>query len=300
MKSTMKYINLQEICKELNIYEFGVASWPLPENAKSILYESNPCPFTAANVEERLLGTSLFTPKSAIVCLFPYYVEHKDPSNLSRYTWAKDYHLVINEYLKKLIEKLQIMNTDAQFSIHCDTSPLADRYMAYLAGLGFYGKNNCFISPKWGSYVVIGTILTTLELEPNTPLTQSCMGCNRCITACLGQCLGHDEFKFDTCKSYLTQKKGELTSEEEHIIAKTPLVFGCDVCQEVCPHNKDIPTTPIPEFQSVEPYIDIDELDSLTNKEFKAKYGHRAFSWRGKKILIRNQEIIESKKMDEL
>ena len=297
MKSTMKYINLQEICKELNIYEFGVASWPLPENAKSILYESNPCPFTAANVEERLLGTSLFTPKSAIVCLFPYYVEHKDPSNLSRYTWATDYHLVINEYLKKLIEKLQIMNTDAQFSIHCDTSPLADRYMAYLAGLGFYGKNNCFISPKWGSYVVIGTILTTLELEPDTPLTQSCMECNRCITACLGQCLGHDEFKFDTCKSYLTQKKGELTSEEEHIIAKTPLVFGCDVCQEVCPHNKDISTTPIPEFQSVEPYIDIDELDSLTNKEFKAKYGHRAFSWRGKKILMRNQEIIESKKL---
>ena len=297
MKSTMKYINLQEICKELNIYEFGVASWPLPENAKSILYESNPCPFTAANVEERLLGTSLFTPKSAIVCLFPYYVEHKDPSNLSRYTWATDYHLVINEYLKKLIEKLQIINTDAQFSIHCDTSPLADRYMAYLAGLGFYGKNNCFISPKWGSYVVIGTILTTLELEPDTPLTQSCMECNRCITACLGQCLGHDEFKFDTCKSYLTQKKGELTSEEEHIIAKTPLVFGCDVCQQVCPHNKDIPTTPIPEFQSVEPYIDIDELDSLTNKEFKAKYGHRAFSWRGKKILMRNQEIIESKKL---
>ena len=293
----MKYINLQEICKELNIYEFGVASLPLPENAKSILYESNPCPFTAANVEERLLGTSLFTPKSAIVCLFPYYVEHKDPSNLSRYTWATDYHLVINEYLKKLIEKLQIINADAQFSIHCDTSPLADRYMAYLAGLGFYGKNNCFISPKWGSYVVIGTILTTLELEPDTPLTQSCMECNRCITACLGQCLGHDEFKFDTCKSYLTQKKGELTSEEEHIIAKTPLVFGCDVCQEVCPHNKDIPTTPIPEFQSVEPYIDIDELDSLTNKEFKAKYGHRAFSWRGKKILMRNQEIIESKKL---
>ena len=152
-------------------------------------------------------------------------------------------------------------------------------------------------SAKWGSYVVIGTILTTLELEPNTPLTQSCMGCNRCITACLGQCLGLDEFKFDTCKSYLTQKKGELTSEEEHIIAKTPLVFGCDVCQEVCPHNKDISTTPIPEFQSVEPYIDRDELDSLTNKEFKAKYGHRAFSWRGKKILIRNQEIIESKKL---
>ena len=291
----MNDINLQEICKELHIYEFGIAPWPLPENAKSILYETNPCPFTAADVEERLLGTTEFTPKSAIVCLFPYYVEHNGPSNLSRYTWGTDYHLVINEYLEKLIEKLQKINTSAQFSIHCDTSPLADRYMAYLAGLGFYGKNNCFISPKWGSYVMIGTILTTLEFEPNTPLRQSCMGCNRCITACLGQCLGHDEFKYDTCKSYLTQKKGDLTNEEETIIRKTPLVFGCDVCQEVCPHNQSIPATPIPEFQHVEPYIDINEIETLTNKEFKAKYGHRAFSWRGKKILIRNQNIIEGK-----
>ena len=291
----MKDINLQEFCKELHIYEFGIAPWPLPENAKTILYESNPCPFTAADVEERLLGTTEFTPKSAIVCLFPYYVERSGPSNLSRYTWATDYHLVINEYLEKLTEKLQKMNTSAQFSIHCDTSPLADRYMAYLAGLGFYGKNNCSISPKWGSYVMIGTILTTLEFEPNTPLGQSCMGCNRCITACLGQCLGHDEFKYDTCKSYLTQKKGDLTNEEETIIRKTPLVFGCDVCQEVCPHNQSIPATPIPEFQRIEPYIDINELETLTNKEFKAKYGNRAFSWRGKKILMRNQNIIEGK-----
>lgn len=291
----MKDINLQEFCKELHIYEFGIAPWPLPENAKTILYETNPCPFTAADVEERLQGATEFTPKSAIVCLFPYYVENNGPSNLSRYTWGTDYHLVINEYLEKLIEKLQKMNTSAQFSIHCDTSPLADRYMAYLAGLGFYGKNNCFISPKWGSYVVIGTILTTLEFEPNTPLEQSCMGCNRCITACLGQCLGHDEFKYDTCKSYLTQKKGDLTNEEKTIIRKTPLVFGCDVCQEVCPHNQSIPATPIPEFQRVEPYIDINELETLTNKEFKAKYGNRAFSWRGKKILMRNQNIIEEK-----
>lgn len=291
----MKDINLQEFCKELHIYEFGIAPWPLPDTAKDILYESNPCPFTAADVEERLRGTTEFTPKSAIVCLFPYYIEHSGPSNLSRYTWGTDYHLVINEYLEKLIEKLQKMNTSAQFSIHCDTSPLADRYMAYLAGLGFYGKNNCFISPKWGSYVMIGTILTTLEFEPNTPLGQSCMGCNRCITACLGQCLGHDEFKYDTCKSYLTQKKGDLTNEEETIIGKTPLVFGCDVCQEVCPHNQSIPATPIPKFQHVEPYIDINEIETLTNKEFKAKYGHRAFSWRGKKILIRNQNIIEGK-----
>lgn len=285
-------IKLQEVCKQLHIPVVGTTSWPLPREAREILRESNPCPFTAADLEERLTGTSEFMPRSAIVCLFPYHVAHEGPTNLSRYTWSTDYHLVVTDYLQRLVNELKTNAPDALFSIHCDTSPLADRYMAYLAGLGFYGKNKCFINPTWGSYIVIGTVLTTLEFEPNTPMSDTCVGCNRCISSCLGQCLSDDEFNYSTCKSYLTQKKGDLTDDEQSIIKKSPLVFGCDVCQEVCPHNKDLPTTPIIEFQSIEPYVDIAELESMTNKEFKAKYGHRAFSWRGKKILIRNQEYI--------
>lgn len=285
-------IKLQEVCKQLHIPVVGTTSWPLPREAREILWESNPCPFTAADLEERLIGTSEFMPRSAIVCLFPYHVPHENPTNLSRYTWATDYHLVVTDYLQRLVDELKTTAPDASFSIHCDTSPLADRYIAYLAGLGFYGKNKCFINPTWGSYIVIGTVLTTLEFESNTPMTDTCMGCNQCITACLGQCLDGNEFNYATCKSYLTQKKGDLTDDEQAIIRKSPLLFGCDVCQEVCPHNKDLPTTPIIEFQSIEPYVDVDELESMTNKEFKAKYGHRAFSWRGKKILIRNQEYI--------
>ena len=285
-------IKLQEVCKQLHIPVVGTTSWPLPIEAREILQESNPCPFTAADIDERLIGTTDFMPHSAIVCLFPYHVPHEGPTNLSRYTWATDYHLVVTDYLQRLVDELKTTAPDASFSIHCDTSPLADRYMAYLAGLGFYGKNKCFINPTWGSYIVIGTVLTTLEFESNTPMTDTCMSCNRCITSCLGQCLNGNEFNYATCKSYLTQKKGDLTDDEQAIIRKSPLLFGCDVCQEVCPHNKDLPTTPIIEFQSVEPYVDITELESMTNKEFKAKYGHRAFSWRGKKILIRNQEYI--------
>lgn len=285
-------IKLQEVCKQLHIPVVGTTSWPLPIEAREILQESNPCPFTAADLEERLIGTSEFMPRSAIVCLFPYHVAHEGPTNLSRYTWATDYHLVVTDYLQHLVDELKTTTPDASFSIHCDTSPLADRYMAYLAGLGFYGKNKCFINPTWGSYIVIGTVLTTLEFEPNTPMADTCMGCNRCITSCLGQCLNGNEFNYATCKSYLTQKKGDLTDDEQAIIRKSPLLFGCDVCQEVCPHNKDLPTTPIIEFQSIEPYVDVTELESMTNKEFKVKHGHRAFSWRGKKILIRNQEYI--------
>ena len=253
-------IKLQEVCKQLHIPVVGTTSWPLPIEAREILQESNPCPFTAADIDERLIGTSDFMPHSAIVCLFPYHVPHEGPTNLSRYTWATDYHLVVADYLQRLVDELKTTAPDASFSIHCDTSPLADRYMAYLAGLGFYGKNKCFINPTWGSYIVIGTVLTTLEFEPNTPMADTCMGCNRCITSCLGQCLNGNEFNYATCKSYLTQKKGDLTDDEQAIIRKSPLLFGCDVCQEVCPHNKDLPTTPIIEFQSVEPYVDIDRI----------------------------------------
>ena len=288
-------IKLQEVCKQLHIPVVGTTSWPLPNEARQILCESNPCPFTAADLDERLMGTPDFMPRSAIVCLFPYHVSYSGATNLARYTWATDYHLVVTDYLQRLVDELSSTNPSELFSIHCDTSPLADRYMAYLAGLGFYGENKCFINPIWGSYIVIGTVLTTLEFEPNTPMTETCLGCNRCISACLGKCLDHNEFKYDTCKSYLTQKKGDLTDDEQSIVGKSPLVFGCDVCQEVCPHNKDLPTTPIVEFQSIEPYVDIEELESISNKEFKAKYGHRAFSWRGKKILIRNNKYINSK-----
>ena len=292
-------IKLQEVCKQLHIPVVGTTSWPLPNEARQILCESNPCPFTAADLDERLMGTPDFMPRSAIVCLFPYHVPYRGATNLARYTWATDYHLVVTDYLQRLVDELSSTNPSELFSIHCDTSPLADRYMAYLAGLGFYGKNKCFINPIWGSYIVIGTVLTTLEFEPNTPITETCLGCNRCISACLGKCLDHNEFKYDTCKSYLTQKKGDLTNNEQSIIKKSPLVFGCDVCQEVCPHNKDLPTTPIVEFQSIEPYVDIEELESISNKEFKSKYGHRAFSWRGKKILIRNNKYIDSKTLQQ-
>ena len=292
-------IKLQEVCKQLHIPVVGTTSWPLPNEARQILCESNPCPFTAADLDERLMGTPDFMPRSAIVCLFPYHVPYRGATNLARYTWATDYHLVVTDYLQRLVDELSSTNPSELFSIHCDTSPLADRYMAYLAGLGFYGKNKCFINPIWGSYIVIGTVLTTLEFEPNTPITETCLGCNRCISACLGKCLDHNEFKYDTCKSYLTQKKGDLTDDEQSIVGKSPLVFGCDVCQEVCPHNKDLPTTPIVEFQSIGPYVDIEELESISNKEFKAKYGHRAFSWRGKKILIRNNKYINSKTLQQ-
>lgn len=329
---------LKEFCASLGLPALGITSWPLPEEAQHHLFEETPCPFTEEDINKRLSGnTQLENPRSAIVLLFSYYVDSTTSdeqargstissddesslplsskeaaphskgtkpfleANLARYTWGKDYHLVVPAYLNTIQDFLQkalaqLGEPKANFEIHCDTSPLADRYMAYLSGLGFYGKNHCFINPILGSYVVIGTILTDLVLPPDNPLNQSCFGCNKCIAACPGQALGSGKLLFSQCKSYLTQKKGALTEEEETILAKTPLLFGCDICQEVCPHNAKVPLTTIKEFQAIEPHVKVEELTQLTNKEFKARYGERAFSWRGKAILLRNAQIIEKGK----
>lgn len=284
---------IHRYAKELNIPAVGIAPWPLPAEARDFLYEEDPCPFTAAHIEDRLHATNLIHPQSAIVCLLPYYKAYEGLCNLSRYTWAKDYHLVMADYLRRFIDKLKETYPDAEYEIHCDTSPLSDRYIAYLAGLGFYGRNNCFINPTWGSYVVIGTIMTSLAIEPDQPSSSSCLGCDACIKACLGQSIGRDTFDYKTCKSYLTQKKGALTEKEIQIISKSSLLFGCDRCQEVCPHNRCLVDTPIPEFQTIEPYLDPAPLESMTNRIFKATYGDRAFSWRGKKILLRNQTYVD-------
>lgn len=348
--------HIQKLTEQLHIPAFGIAPWPLPESARDFIHTDNPCPFINGTLEERLTGNTAINAKSAIVCLFPYYVplEARESSdgylssapvpNLPKYAWADDYHLVVRDYLTRLGEALQAQfstqsdltaNDDlaaqcdlatqsnlssqnaldsqrpldpqstlalhsprkfeVEFEIHCDTSPLADRYMAYLAGLGIFGKNRALINPIWGSYTNIGTLLTNLDLPPDKPMVGTCMSCNRCIQSCPGQSLGGKEFRYQTCKSYLTQKKGELPDDEVAIIQKSPLLWGCDICQDVCPHNRNVPMTPIKEFRRIAPYIKPDELEPMTNRQFKEAFGHRAFAWRGKATLWRNCQLIAAK-----
>lgn len=237
--------------------------------------------------------------KSVIVFAFPYYSEQveKGSSNISIYCRMKDYHIIIDEFLDKFVYEIKMImgegSEDFRFVKFADTSNICDRYLAFKAGLGYYGLNNTLINDSYGSYFFIGGLITNLELKYDEPIKKTCMMCLKCLENCPGGAIGKNyEFNSKKCVSYLTQKK-ELTEQEEKILIRAKSAFGCDVCQKVCPHNSDLGERAHENFkEDILPLIESQDIENLSNKKFKIKYGDRAFSWRGKKIIQRNLKII--------
>ena len=238
--------------------------------------------------------------KSIIVCVFPYHIEDKYESNISRYCYGMDYHLVIKEKLNEICEEIKSVDEKFEYRVFADNGPLVDRYLAYLAGIGYYGVNNNLITDKYGSYVFIGYIVNNYDLEVDNPTNKTCIKCNKCVKYCPGNALeGNYKMNPKKCLSYITQKKEELTLEEKDKMKKNKLIFGCDICQIVCPHNKDICESNIEEFTTdLITNLDEEEISSISNKEFKRRYKNRAFSWRGTNIIKRNMDIVNEKSMD--
>jgi len=282
-------------CKANDIEYMGIASTGPYEDLghvwKKQIYKGHLIGFEEKEFE-KIIDPTLTMPnvKSIIVCLFPYYVGTFEGANLSKYVYSFDYHIIIKKKLEIICEYLNKNIEDFDYKTYADTGPLNDRYLAYKAGLGFRGINGHIINNKYGSYVFIGYILNNYPFEPDKPDDRICMKCYKCIDNCPGQCItGDGTINPLKCKSYLTQKKGELELREIDILRKNPLIWGCDACQDVCPHNKNIAKTPIEEFRTNLIYnIECKEINNISHKNFEKKYGNRAFSWRGKKVLKRN------------
>lgn len=239
----------------------------------------------------------LETAKSIIVIAFPYYIGEFEESNLSKYCISNDYHIVTKNIMQKICDFLSSKINNFEYKYYSDTGPLVDRYLAYLSGIGYFGINNNIITDKYGSYVFLGYIINNFNFEKDTPLNKTCLKCGKCIISCpSSSILGNFEMNPKRCLSYLTQKKEELTEEEKTLIKDNKKVFGCDICQEVCPHNKNIEKTSIKEFtENILTRLELEEISNISNKEFKRRYLDKAFSWRGKKIINRNLEIINGK-----
>ena len=228
--------------------------------------------------------------KSIIVCLFNYH--SGENGVISEYALGEDYHIVIKNRLMPVLELFK--NNGYQAESFVDNSPFSERHLAYLAGLGFFGMNGMLINKEFGSKVFIAGIVTDCELKEDSPIDNDiCMQCKKCIEACPGGAIGENfEFNENKCASFLTQKKGELTKEEENIIKKSGYIWGCDGCQNVCPYNYSQKHTNIHEFMKRDnSFTDINE--NMTNSQFKNLFGDRAYSWRCKGVLIRNMKIFK-------
>ncbi|MBI9037209.1 MAG: tRNA epoxyqueuosine(34) reductase QueG [Bacteroidales bacterium] len=212
------------------------------------------------NLEKRLDPRLLQeNAKSIISVLFNYFPEEtdfqKNNFTVSKYAFGKDYHFIIKDKLKKLLRTIEEKFDKISGRVFVDSAPVLEKAWAEQAGLGWIGKNTCLINKNAGSFFFIGEIIVDIELEYDKPHKNFCGNCKKCLDACPTQAL-NKAYILDSrkCISYLTiESKEDLPEELKEKFDKR--IFGCDICQDVCPYNRfSIKNT---------------ETDLLPNYEFK-------------------------------
>ena len=230
---------------------------------------------------------------TAILMAIPYYTPAcDDPGrNLSAYAVPRDYHGFFKALFGELIPALEAAFPEHKFAGFADHSPIAEVEAAAKAGLGVIGKNHLLITEKYSSYIFLGEVVTDAILPCKTGEKSTCLDCGACMRACPADKIG-------TCLSALTQQKGELSEEEEQTILHYGSVWGCDICQEVCPYTKAAKAagtlySPIPYFRKETiPVLTLDILDHMDDETFAG----RAYAWRTRKTIRRNLCLYEGNK----
>jgi epoxyqueuosine reductase len=196
---------------------------------------------------------------------------------VSTYAWGEDYHIVLLDKLERLMNGLiSITGHPVMYRGFTDSAPLLEREMAAVAGLGWIGRNSCLISPKHGSFTFISEVLTDLPLEPDLEIVPDrCGSCHRCLDACPTQCiLPNRTIAAERCISYLTiENRGQISDELRPLMGDR--VFGCDICQSVCPWNSKIDDSQVDGLFYGNDRIQNLELGpelTLTENEFKHIY----------------------------
>jgi epoxyqueuosine reductase len=242
--------------------------------------------------EMRQNPRTLLPEARSIICLgllyntaAPYSVEVEADGKgwVSRYAWGEDYHSVVREKLEALAAAIETETGPFAHKICADTAPLLERAYAHQAGLGWIAKNTCLINQQLGSWVFLGELITALDLEPDGPAPDRCGSCTRCIEACPTDALvptgepDGPEYALDSrrCISYWTiELRGAIPSENRADVGQH--LFGCDICQDVCPWNRRAAVTETQEFQPQNQLPDLRELAELTPEQFRQRFAGTA------------------------
>ncbi|MBO0481848.1 tRNA epoxyqueuosine(34) reductase QueG [Candidatus Enterococcus courvalinii] len=257
-------------------------------------------------IEERLYPEKTFDQPQSIISIalaYPTKIHEEIPKDekrgqFARASWGIDYHDILRDRLNRLIEFITTRGKQWQteeewrFAPQVDTGELIDVAVAQRAGLGFIGRNGLLITEEFGSFVYLGEIVTNIVFEPDEPGVFGCGDCTRCIDGCPTKALlGDGRMNAQRCLSYQTQTKGMMP--EEYRKKMRNVIYGCDICQLVCPYNrgKDFHFHEEMEPKVDEVYPKLKPMLSISNKDFNQQFGHLAGSWRGKKPLQRNALI---------
>ncbi len=193
---------------------------------------------------EQRLNPELLLPdvKSVIALLMNYYpqeiIPEEDNYIIAKYAYGKDYHSLMKERMKALTDFMKEAFEDPGTRRFIDSGPVLEKFWAQRCGLGWQGKNTIIIHPSAGSFFFIGIIMTTLEMKPDEPETDHCGDCTRCVESCPTGAL-NEPYQLDItrCISYHTiENRGEIPQEMKGNVHDR--IFGCDICQDVCPYNR--------------------------------------------------------------
>jgi len=235
---------------------------------------------------------------SVITVIINYYSDQrqKDPSApvISKYIYGRDYHTVLKKKLRYLYDFMKRNIGPFRGRIFAGSAPVLEKAWAARSGLGWIGKNTLLITQNYGSFVFIGEIITDIDLANDTPLPDDCGNCTICLEACpTGALTAPKMLDARKCISYLTiENKGFIDESMKDKMGNR--VFGCDACQDVCPMNRNIIPTRLPEFRPREQLLDLtaDQWKRLDEDHFHDIFGQTAVARAGFERIKRNIDFL--------
>ncbi len=258
--------------------------------------------YLAKRFDERADPAVYFPGAASVICVALNYhaplhpVPENDQANhgkIARYALGADYHDFIKNRLHALADWLAQTIPGVQTRCAVDTAPILERELAARAGIGWIGKNTCVINPRVGSWILLGEVLTTLNLPTDEPIDDHCGSCTRCIDACPTAAITPYQVDASRCVSYLTIEHRQEIAERFHEGIGNWL-FGCDTCQDVCPHNHAAPDAIHPDLQPRFPTGGLDTRDVLAwdLEAYRGVLRHTAIKRVKLPVLQRNATIV--------